>query len=374
MTRDGEGAGDDRRHLERARALARNGWGRVHPNPMVGCVLVRDGEVVAEGWHREFGGPHAEVRALERAGERARGATAYVSLEPCDHRGKTPPCSRALIEAGVRRVVFGAPDPGGESSGGAGTLRSAGIDVVGPVLGPSDYRRDDPAFFHWAEHGAPYVALKLAVSLDGAIAEAPGRTTAVTGPEALDEAHRLRAGFGGVLVGATTARVDDPRLTVRRGPEPRVPPTRIVLDTRARTSPDAALFQGDDPPPVLLFVAEGAPDDAVGRLRDAGAAVIRVPTGEDGLALEPVFDRLAERGIRSVLCEGGGVLAAALLGAGRVHRIYLFVAPRVLGPRGVPAFPGRLTPGILEGWAVSECRGPLGRDALLVMDPAAPDA
>ena len=180
----------DLRHLQRALEIGRRGWGRVHPNPTVGCVLVRDGEVVGEGWHSDLGGPHAEVHALREAGERARGATVYVSLEPCDHFGRTPPCSAALLDAGVARVVYGAADPGEVSSGGADRLRAGGVDVVGPVLDLRDARRENPAFFFNHERKATFVALKLAQTLDGRIAEAPGRRTAITGPEARREARR----------------------------------------------------------------------------------------------------------------------------------------------------------------------------------------
>ncbi len=169
---------------------------------MVGCVLAREGRVIAEGWHEELGGAHAEVNALKRAGKQARGATAYVSLEPCDHFGRTPPCSSALVQAGIARVVYGATDPGPESGGGSQTLRAGGVDVVGPVLDGEEARRENPAFFFNQEHGATYVALKLAQTLDGRIAEAPGCRTAITGPEARQETHRLRAGFDGVMVGS----------------------------------------------------------------------------------------------------------------------------------------------------------------------------
>ncbi len=364
--------GEDTVHLERARALARRGRGRVEPNPRVGCVLVRDGRVVGEGWHREFGGPHAEVEALREAGEDARESTAYVSLEPCDHAGKTPACSRALLEAGVARLVYGAADPGDESGGGARRIREAGVEVVGPVLDAEEGRRDNPSFFHRARTGSPYVTLKLAVSLDGGIAAAPGRRTNLTGDRARAEVHRLRARHQAVLVGSGTVEVDDPLLTVREGAPPRVPPTRVVLDTDARTPPDATLFRDVDEAPVLLFVGLDAPDGAVDGLREAGAEVVRVPPGPDGLSLEPVFEELWSRELRSILCEGGGVLASSLLRAGRIHRIHLFLAPTILGPERVPAFSPPLSSSILEGWRTVECKGPHGPDAEVILDPPPP--
>lgn len=359
---------EDRRFLERARGLARRGWGRVHPNPMVGCVLVRDGEVVGAAHHREFGGPHAEALALEEAGERARGATAYVSLEPCAHHGKTPPCADALVEAGVRRVVFGASDPGRRSGGGAERLREAGVEVVGPVLDPREARRDNPAFFHHAETGATYLEAKLAVSLDGKIAAAPGRRTAITGPEALDRVHRLRAGFDGILVGSRTVEVDDPRLTVRRGVEPRKPPARLVVDSRCRTPPDAALFRDVERAAVVVFATEAAPEDRARALERAGARVVRRPASERGVSLPSVLGWCREHDLLSVLCEGGGELVSSLVAEGLCRRLDLFVAPRVLGGEGVPAFPG---PPSLDGWEIVHAEAGPGRDGVVILEPAA---
>lgn len=358
----------ERAFLQHAVTLGRRGWGQVHPNPMVGCVLVRDGTLVGEGWHDEFGGPHAEIRALTEAGERARGATAYVSLEPCDHHGKTPPCTGALLEAGVARVVFGATDPGPESGGGARTLREAGVEVVGPALPPGAARRLDPAFFHNAETSSTYVALKLAVSLDGKIAAAPGRSTRLTGPETEAEVHRLRRGFAGILVGAETARVDDPRLTVRSGTPPARPPARLVVDSRAALSPEAALFEDVERAPVIVFCRDDASEAAIEALEDAGAAVHPVPSSEEGVDLDRVLEICWETGIHSVLCEGGGRLASSLLERRRVQRLYLFLAPTVLGPRGVPAFPGPFGPDAWDGWRAVEARAGFGADGLVLID------
>ena len=233
----------DRELLDRARVLAHKGWGHVQPNPMVGCVLVRDGVVVGEGYHREFGGPHAEIVALEAARTHAEGATAYVSLEPCNHEGKTPPCSEALIHAGIRRVVFGASDPGTASGGGGERMRAAGVEVVGPLWSDREARAENPAFHHGAAKAVPYVALKLAMSLDGKIAAAPGRRSRITGPEAEREVHRLRTGFDALSVGAGTIRVDNPRLTVRLVPPGRRPPRRLLIDPRAELSGDASVLE-----------------------------------------------------------------------------------------------------------------------------------
>jgi len=330
---------EDLRHLERARVLAHMGWGHVHPNPLVGCVIVRDGVVVGEGYHARFGGPHAEIVALEAALTAAEGATVYVSLEPCDHHGKTPPCSAALLAAGVRRVVYGAPDPGGASGGGGERLRAAGIEVVGPVWSVRDAFAENPSFFHAARHAAPFVALKLAMSLDARIAATPGQRTRITGPEAEHEVHRLRSGYDAVMVGAGTVRADDPRLTVRLAPGGGRPLRRVILDSGAATSSDAALFLPEDAhAPVHFFTRESVDEAQMERLEAKGAHVHPVRTGTHGLDLGHVLSVLWEIGVRSVFCEGGRRVAHGLLAEQRVQRLHLFVAPVTLGSEGLPAF------------------------------------
>lgn len=366
----------DRAFLDRAVQIADRGWGRVHPNPLVGCLIVKGGEVVAEGWHAEYGGPHAEAMALAHAGNRARGATAYVSLEPCRHEGKTPPCSRALREAGVARVVYGAADPGGDSGGGGDELRAAGVDVVGPVFTERRARALNPAFHHRFRSDRPWVALKLATSLDGGIAARAGEQSWLTGPEARTEVHRLRASVDGVMVGARTARTDDPLLTVRTGADPRVPPVRIVLDPRATTPLDGALLRTAGEVPVWVFTGPEAPDAAVAAIEATGAAVLPVAAaGPHALDLREVVARCGERGLSALLCEGGGRLGAALARADLVDRLLLLVAPRVLGGDAVPAFPdwpasisaaGALDPD--SGWAPAAPPRALGVDSLLVFD------
>jgi diaminohydroxyphosphoribosylaminopyrimidine deaminase/5-amino-6-(5-phosphoribosylamino)uracil reductase len=358
----------DRDFLERAAALARRGWGRVHPNPMVGCVLTREGKLVAEAHHREFGGPHAEVLALEAAAD-ARGTTAYVSLEPCSHQGKTPPCTRALAKAGVKRVVFGAADPTATAGGGADALRAEGMEVLGPVFDTQRARRENPAFFHTSTHQTPWVALKLAVSMDGRIAAARGVRTRLTGAEADREVHRLRAGFDAILVGSGTARLDDPRLTVREDVPMRRPPTRIVLDSDASLSAGAALFGDIETAPFRVMVREDASDAAVTDLERAGATVVPIPPSSagPGLDLEAVLANCWDAGIRSVLCEGGATLGTSLVAADLVGRIYLFVTPHILGARGVPAFDAPVDPEG-GGWIPSNQTAMFGRDHMLVYD------
>ena len=369
MTAGSDLGARDRAWLARAARLAARGWGRVRPNPMVGCVLVRDGVVVGEGWHEEFGGPHAERNALEAAGAEARGATAYVTLEPCDHHGKTPPCSGALVDAGVRRVVYGARDPGPDASGGRHRLRAAGVEVTrascDPELGPGI----DPAFFFTARNRRPYVALKLAVSRDGKIAAAAGERTQITGPETARDVHRLRSGFDAVMIGSATALIDDPLLTVRHGIEPRRAPARVVLDSRCRTGPRSRLLGSVGEAPVIVLATGAAPADRVRDLEQAGATVILLGEEQDGrVRLDDAMAACWETGLGAVLCEGGASLAAALIGAGLAQRLYLYEAPHTLGEGGVRAFadPSH-APGPGPWRAAGEPRR-LGRDTGSIFD------
>ena len=356
---------EDLGFLERAVELGRRGWGRVSPNPMVGCVVVRKGRVVGEGWHRELGGPHAEVHALAAAGERARGATAYTSLEPCAHTGRTPPCTRALLDAGVTRVVFGAADPGA-GAGGAAVLRATGLRVDGPGFSGARAASHNPSFFHVALNPSPYVALKLALSLDGRISRS-GEQTGLTGPRAREHVHYLRAGFDAIMVGANTMKIDDPRLTARGRPEPRRAPDRIVLDSRARMSPDARLLRDDVGGRVRIFTDADAAGDRLRVLRRRSATVHAVPRSAGGLDLGAVLDACYREGLTSIMCEGGGVLASSLLRERRVQRLYLFLAPLTLGSGSVPAFPG-LDDSAWQGWRPAEPPAAFGHDLLWVLD------
>ncbi len=369
----------DREWLLRAAALAGRGWGRVRPNlgvlgvreltnPMVGCILTHDEELVGEGWHEEYGGPHAEVNAIRSAGDAARGATAYVSLEPCSHHGKTPPCTEALLEAGVTRVVFGAADPGDETGGGSELLTRAGVEVVGPAADVRTFHDVDPVFFYTSKHRRPYLALKLAVSLDGRIAARAGERTQLTGDEANKEVHRLRSGYDAVLVGGETARVDDPLLTVRHGMDPRIQPARMVLDPSAALSPYASLFGSGSEAPVVIFATEAAPAERVDSLRDVGAQVEIVPQGGGGANLEKMLERCWSLGIRSVFCEGGGRLATAFSREGLAQRFYFFQTPVTIGPHGVSAFGGGESAPEGLGWSSRGEPIRFGPDVLLTYD------
>lgn len=356
---------DNARYMRYALELAERGWGRVQPNPLVGSVVVRDGQIVGEGCHREFGGAHAEIEALAAAGDAARGATLYVTLEPCSHHGKTPPCTDAIIRAGVATVVFGARDPHPQARGGAAILQRAGINVVGDVEAEA-VRHQNAIFFHAVEKTTPFVALKLAMSLDARIARAPGERTKISSPEADAEVHSLRSGYDAILVGSNTARVDDPLLTVRNAPPPVRPPIRMVLDSQATLSPTSALLQTVAEAPVWVICGTGAAVSKVEDLERAGARPI-VVHGEAGqLPIPAVLERLRTEGVSSVFCEGGGTLAAALLEADAVERIYAFIAPMLLGHGGVAAFP-RGSRMKTDEWRAARI-AQLGNNALLMLD------
>lgn len=360
---------EDHAHLEWSRLLGRRGWGRVHPNPQVGCLVVREGRVVGEGFHREFGGPHAEIVALEAARSQAEGSTVYVSLEPCNHEGKTPPCAKALIQAGVSRVVYGVAEPGETAGGGADALRAVGIEVEGPVWSEAAGRAENPAFFHARSSDTPFVAVKLAMSMDARIAASAGEQTSITGLEAEREVHRLRTGFDGVLVGAGTVRTDDPRLTVRLVPQGRKPVRRLILDPSAQLADSAALFQDAAEAPVHLFTSRATSELDIERLEEAGAHVHPVPVGPGGRLSLPTVLRIAgDIGIESILCEGGSSLAGSLFREGLAQRLYLFVAPMTLGPKGVPAFADAVHPLEWERFGPAFPPEAHGRDTLIVLD------
>lgn len=316
--------------MRRALSLARRGWGQTAPNPLVGAVVVRDGSVVGEGYHARWGEAHAEVAALRAAGPLARGATIYVTLEPCDHQGKTPPCTQALIAAGVARVVVAARDPNPAAAGGIERLRAAGIAVTVGVEEEAARELNAPFFFAYGA-SRPWVTLKLAVSLDGAIADASGRSRWITGPRARAQVHLLRAGSDAVGVGVGTVLADDPSLTVRAAPPPRVSPTRVVFDRRARTPLDAALVRTAREVPTVL-VTECPDAERTRALEGAGVGIVRAGSLAAGL------EALARGGIRSLLVEGGARLAGALLDGALVDRLIIFQGPVLLGAGALGAF------------------------------------
>jgi len=350
--------------MPRAIELAWRGWGRVHPNPLVGAVLLdQGGELAGEGWHAEFGGPHAERMAIDAAGDRARGGTLFVSLEPCCHHGKQPPCTEAILEAGIARVVFALEDPSPEAGGGAELLRAAGVVVEGGV-GQAEAAAQNAAFLaRWRNPGRPWVALKLATSLDGRIADRFGRSRWISGQEARDYVHWLRAGVDAIGVGGTTARVDDPSLTVRGRVEPRAAPLRVVFDQTGNLPTTLEVLRTARELPTCVVAGPLLSSERAEAIEATGARLLRTNGLLHGLA------ELRGLGVGSLLVEGGGQLAGALLREGLVDRYYWIQSPIWLGEGGVPAVAG--LPGIelatVDRWEVVE-RRVLGADTLLVAD------
>src|SRR5688572_2435663 len=320
----------DAAFMRRALTLAKKGWGQTAPNPMVGAVVVKDGVVVGEGYHSTFGAPHAEVEALHAAGERARGATVYVTLEPCAHFGKTPPCVDALIAAGVARVVAATRDTSPTAAGGADRLRTASIDVTFDVDAEAARELNAP-FFHALVSDRPWISLKLALSLDGAIADASRGPAWLTGRKARREVHKLRAGSDAVAVGLGTVRADNPDLTVRDAPPPRVPPARIVFTRRGQLPLTSGLAMSATEVPTIV-VAESVDLAHARRLKGMGVEVVAATS------IDEAMRTLRQRGIRSMLVEGGASLSGALLGANLVDRLIIFQAPVMLGAGSLPGF------------------------------------
>jgi len=349
----------DRLFMRRALRLAARNAGRTAPNPMVGALVVKDGEIVGEGSHQRAGEPHAEAIAIARAGERARGATLYLNLEPCTHQGRTPPCVDTVISSGIARVVAGMRDPDPRVDGkGLRKLRAAGIEADSGVL-EMEARRLNEGFISRVTRGRPFVMLKLATTLDGRVAVSGRRY--LSGKPALKEVHRMRDRADAVMVGVGTVLADDPELTVRevRGRDP----LRVVLDADARTPANAKVLRAGDPQRTIVFVARDADQRKAKRLRDAGVLVATLPRAADGLDVAAGLRWLAENGVNTVLSEGGPRVAASLLREKVVDRIVFIVAP-VAGGDGPLAIEG--LPTAVDLAAMRARR--LGSDVLLEAD------
>lgn len=319
----------DYRFMARALALAQRGLYGTDPNPRVGCVLVRDGEIVGEGWHQRAGEAHAEVNALAAAGEQARGAAVYVTLEPCCHHGRTPPCTEALLNAGVTRLVAAMPDPNPQVAGrGLAMLREAGVAVECGLL-EAEAQALNPGFIQRMTQGRPFVRVKLAMSLDGRTALASGDSQWLTGAAAREDVQRLRARSSAILTGVGTVLADDPSLNVRL-PEVARQPLRVILDSGLRTPPTARTLQL--PGSVLIFTA--MTDPALQQpLQAAGADMIVAPLTEQGLDLRAVMAELARRECNEIHVECGPTLAGSLLQAGLMDELVVYIAPLLLGDK-----------------------------------------
>lgn len=315
--------------MEALRA-AQNAIGRTSPNPMVGAVVVRDGKIIALGWHRQAGTPHAEIHALNMAGELARGATLYVTLEPCSHYGRTPPCVDAIIKAGIKRVVSAMSDPNPKVAGqGFARLKEAGIDVTIGVL-ESEARRLNEVFLKWITTGLPFVMLKTAMTLDGKIATSTGESKWITSEAARRRVHEWRNIFDGIIVGIGTVLADNPSLTTRLEIGSRNP-IRIIVDSRARTPLNSNIVT-DGQAKTIIAVSEHAPKKNIDALIERGVEIIVAGSGEH-VDLKLLLKELAAREITSVMVEGGGTVNFSLLKEGLVDKINAFIAPKIFGGR-----------------------------------------
>ncbi|MEO8038536.1 MAG: bifunctional diaminohydroxyphosphoribosylaminopyrimidine deaminase/5-amino-6-(5-phosphoribosylamino)uracil reductase RibD [Betaproteobacteria bacterium] len=358
---------EDYRHMARALQLAARGMNTTTPNPRVGCVLVREGSVIAEGWHHRAGEPHAEALALQAAGAGARGATAYVSLEPCSHHGRTPPCADALIAAKIARVVAAMEDPNPAVSGrGLERLRAAGIVAEAGLL-EAEARELNVGFVSRMTRGRPWVRVKIAASLDGKTALANGASQWITGPEARRDGHRWRARSCAVVTGIGTLKDDDPRLTVRDVAAERQP-LRVVVDSRLRIGLDARILEAGG-----VVVATASDDAAKTRaLEAAGAQVWRLPGGDGKVDLAALMQELGGHGANEVLVEAGINLHSALVAVGVVDELVLYLAPSLLGDagRGMFRLPGVETMDLRMDLQVRDLRS-FGPDLRLVARLAA---
>ena len=334
--------------MQQALQIAAYAAGRTSPNPLVGAVIVKDGRVVGQGWHRKAGTEHAEIHALRQAGELAAGATIYVTLEPCSHYGRTGPCSKALIDAGIQRVVIAMLDPNPLVAGkGVAMLKAAGIEVETGLL-QAQAERLNEVFLKWIITKMPFTVMKTAMTLDGKIATAAGNSKWISNEVSRRRVHELRDVYDGILVGIGTVLADDPALTTRLASQSGKNPLRIVVDSRART-PLTAKVVTDGQAETLIAVTVAAEAAKVEALRQAGVEVLVVNDGQQ-VDLKQLFCRLGERGICSIFVEGGALINYSLLKAGLIDKVYSFIAPKMVGGSSAP--------------------GPVGGDGVETLDQA----
>ncbi len=325
---------NDSAYMQMALTLARKGLGKVSPNPCAGAVVVRDGQVIGKGWHRRVGTPHAEINALKEAGPRATSATIYINLEPCNHHGRTPPCTEAILTAGIKRVVFGMFDPNPQAGGGGAYLAQQGLEVVGGVLAEQCRRLNRP-FIKWASTGQPWVLLKAALSLDGRIATISGASKWITGEKSRRVTHRLRCQSDAILVGVETVLADDPALTTRLPGRGGRDPLRIILDSHLRTPPTARVINRNSAA-TWIFCGPQADDNRARRLREAEVEIHQVGLAADGfLALPEVLAGLGSAGVSTLLVEGGGRVHGAFLREQLADELAFFIAPMLIGGDGL---------------------------------------
>jgi diaminohydroxyphosphoribosylaminopyrimidine deaminase/5-amino-6-(5-phosphoribosylamino)uracil reductase len=328
---------NDNDYMGVALDLAEKGRGWTSPNPMVGAVVVKDDRIVGRGYHQRAGGPHAEAHAIDDAGDQARGATIYVTLEPCNHFGRTPPCTQKILDAGIRKVVVAMNDPNpGVKGGGNQFLQDRGIDVVTGVREKAS-RTLNESFITWITTGRPFVIVKCAATLDGRIATRTGDSRWVTGPDARRFVHRIRHAVDGIMVGVQTAVHDNPSLTTRLEEEKGADPTRIILDTHLSMPPTARMLHLPSNRPTWVICGPDAPKSRRSDLESAGAAVITAPLQSGRIDLAMLMDLLGAKGITSLLIEGGAAVIGAAFAAEIVDKVCFIYAPKILGgDDGVP--------------------------------------
>lgn len=333
---------DYKGYMERAIELAEKGRRTTSPNPMVGALIIRDGRVLAEGYHERAGEPHAEVNALRNAAGDVTGATMVVSLEPCNHFGRTPPCTEAIIEAGIKKVIVGMVDPNPKCAGGGiKRLRDAGIEVEHGLLADKVAKQNE-VFVKHITTGRPFVVLKAAISLDGKIAEAEGKTTAITGADVKHRVHELRDEYDAIMVGIGTVLIDDPLLTARLEGAQTKNPVRVIVDSRARIPLTSRIVKTGREARTIIATGPMAPAANIEDLRVRGIEVVSLNSWDGAVDIEFLLEELGRLGISSVLLEGGGSLIAAFIKAGLVDKFMIFIAPRLIGERGVDLVGGRL--------------------------------
>lgn len=341
------------RFMRRALELAEQGAGRTNPNPLVGAVVVKEGRIVGQGYHERFGGPHAEIVALDAAGCEAEGADLYVSLEPCAHWGKTPPCTERIISSGVKRVFVAIRDPNPLVDGrGLTRLKEAGLEVIEGILEKEARRLNEP-FFKFITTKRPFVVLKLALSLDGKVATRAGESRWITNERSQELVHRLRNRYAAVLVGVNTILKDDPQLTARL--EGARDPWRIILDSRGRTPLEAKILNLKSPAPTVIATTEQMPQEKEAALLSRGARVWRLEARDGRVDLEALLERLAAEGCDSLLVEGGPTVAAGFLEAGLVDKVIFIIAPKIIaGVEAPSAVGGQGVARLEEAWKLKD--------------------
>ena len=344
--------------MRRALELAGKAVGRTSPNPLVGAVIVKNGRLIAEGYHKKAGRPHGEIEALKKAGKRSKGAQLFVNLEPCCHQGRTPPCTKAIIESGIKEVFVGMRDPNPLVAGkGIRQLKRAGITVHSGLL-KADCQRLNEVFVKFIETGVPFVTLKSALSLDGKIATSTGESQWITGPEARERVHRMRDQVDAILVGSGTVLEDNPRLTTRLKKGGGCNPARVILDAKAEIPIKARVFHHARQDRVIYVTTRRASTRRINRLHEAGAQVYLLPEKNGRISLKKLVKLLGQSGVTSVLIEGGGGLNASTLRAGIVDKVVLFLAPLIIG--------GESSPGVVGGPGIKSLKQALNIKGLTV--------